>query len=150
VTLKRGNAVENNEQMKVATRKKTILITLINIAFGLACVFYFWKVFIAQFTMQNSISDKPWVVSNSLGCDFRKYALAPYGDVPANEGHQQDANIWLWQSHPTLTYSSEILSDPKCLGARLADAATTSFDLAIVIYDTNRKQVIYKIRKYTN
>ena len=142
--------MENNEQMKVANRKKRILITLINIAFGLACVFYFWKVFIAQFTMQTSSSDKPWVVSNSLGCDFRKYALGPYADVPAKEGHRQDANIWLLQSHPTITYNSEILSDPKCLGARLADAATTRFDLVIVIYDTNRKQVIYKIRKYTN
>ena len=140
--------MENNEQMKVADRKKRILITLINIAFGLACVFYFWKVFIAQFTMQTSSSDKPWVVSNSLGCDFRKYALSPYADVSAKEGHRNDANIWLWQSHRTVTYSSDILADPKCLGARLADGVTRDYDVAILIYDVNRKHVIYRIRKY--
>ena len=130
-----------------AVNQKSILI---GGALVLLFFFYLWKVFIAQFTMQNSSPDKPWVVSNSLGCDFRKYDLGPYADVPAKEGHRQDANIWLLQSHPTITYNSEILSDPKCLGARLADAATTRFDLVIVIYDTNRKQVIYKIRKYTN
>ena len=130
--------------------KKHYMISVISITLGLAFIFYLWNVFLAQFTMQNSVSDKPWLVSNSLGCDFRAYSLSPYANVPAKQGHREDANIWLLQTHRTVTYTSEILSNPKCLGARLADGATTNFDLVILIYDVNRKKVIYRIRKYTN
>ena len=119
--------MENNRPTVVETRKKTLLISVISITLSLAFIFYLWNVFLAQFTMQNSVSDKPWLVSNSLGCDFRAYSLSPYANVPAKQGHREDANIWLLQTHRTVTYTSEILSNPKCLGARLADGATTNF-----------------------
>ena len=140
--------MEKNGPAVMATRKKTFLISAIGIALVLASIFYLWNVFIAQFALQNTVWDNPWDTSRSLGCNVTSYSMAAQGKKPTVEGYREDANVWLFQSHPTAMYTSEILADPKCLGAMLADFTIMKEDLVILIYDLNQKRVIFRIQKY--
>ena len=141
--------MENNRATVVETRKKTLLISVISITLGLACVFYLCSVFLAQFTIQTTTWENAWKISKGLGCDLAAYSMRPQPDKPPLEGYQQDANVWLLQTHQTLMFTSEILSDSKCLAARLMDGSQINGDFAMLIYDINRKAIIYRIRKYT-
>ena len=142
--------MENNRATVVEARKKTLLISVISITLGLACIFYLWNVFLAQFTLQTTTWENQWLISKSLGCDVSAHSMRPHPDKPPREGYRDDANVWRLQSHLSAMYTSEILSDPKCLGAMLADGSKVGIDFTYLIYDVHRKQVIYRIRKYTN
>ena len=127
---------------KTLSRKKIVAVLFV------AVIVYLWNVFIAQFTLQETAWENPWLISKSLGCDVTKYSMRPQPDRPPKEGYQQDANVWLLQSHPSAMYTSEILSDPKCLGAMLADGSNVNVGFVLLIYDFNKKKVIFRIQKY--
>ena len=140
--------MENYRSTIGATIRKTLSRKKIVAVLFVAVIVYLWNVFIAQFTLQETAWENPWLISKSLGCDVTKYSMRPQPDRPPKEGYQQDANVWLLQSHPSAMYTSEILSDPKCLGAMLADGSNVKIGFVYLIYDLNQKKVIFRIQKY--
>lgn len=123
---------------------KSILTTLAIVAL----VTYFGGVFLSDFGRSTrNIGEKPYLLTLRFGCELSKFNMGPIGEVPAQTGYHEDANPWLWESHESLMYGSEVLLDPKCVGALLADLSGMQNPLVVLIYDRHRNKTLYRIEK---
>ena len=125
------------------SRKQVILI-LLSIAILSA---YLCGVFLASFSASKNRLEIPYLTTLRHKCSLSNFDMTPSGGATNKLGYRKDANVWLWESHASLMFTRDILSDPTCFGALLADVSNLYYPIVIVIYDPIRNETVYRIER---